>query len=466
MVETLAGRYELGETIGSGGMGTVVQAHDTVLTRQVAIKFLRDDMSNDPTTIGRFKREARIAASLSHPGIAAVYDFSEENDRFFIVMELLDGKDLHQILANGPLQPLAAAEIVAQVADALTAAHAQGAVHRDIKPANIFITEDGTVKVTDFGIARAAGHSTLTGTGAMIGTPRYLAPEQVTGEAATARSDIYSLGCVLYQAITGQAPFEGETSIAVALSHRDLPIPSARDVNPSIPQSIDDVIARAMAKSPGHRFASAAQMSRALRNITDVSATVPIAIAGPDETQVLSQPVPPKTRRPFIAIIAVAIAALMLGLGARACLSQGPVSVPSMVGLSLKAATAAAKDAHVTLQTDRIDSIEPIDQVVGQQPAPGLTISRGGIVKVQVSTGGVRIPSVEGLPVTEGQRILREAGLVSQIVASVSSNEPDLILRQQPAGEDLAARGTVIRLTISKQDGDLDNKGKGRRSGN
>lgn len=264
--ETLAGRYHLGEVIGVGGMGTVVRARDEVLDRLVAVKLLKDELAGDGATVERFRREARIAAALSHPGICSVFDFGEEEGRLFIVMELLDGGDLHALIARqGPLSPAVAAGLVAQAADALDHAHRAGAIHRDVKPGNIFLTKDGRVKVTDFGIAYAASQAPVTATGSLLGTPFYVSPEQALGEPATPVVDVYSLGCVLFQLVAGRPPYEGESFLAIARAHLTDPIPSARALNPDVPEAIDAVVRRALAKEPEERFATAAEMARQLR---------------------------------------------------------------------------------------------------------------------------------------------------------------------------------------------------------
>ena len=284
------GRYRLGEVIGAGGMGTVMSATDEVLGRSVAVKLLRDDLTSDERALRRFRQEARIAASLSHPGIAAVYDFVEDSvggrSRHAIVMELLDGQDLHSTLErDGALDPAAAAGILAEAAEALAYAHERGAVHRDVKPANIFLTRAGVVKVTDFGVADAGGAGQLTTTGALVGTPDFLSPEQVRGHKATAASDIYSLGCVAYELVTGQAPFHGDNPIAVATARLDSDTPSPRAVNPQVSPELDAVIRRALAQDPADRFPSAGAMAVSLRAAVRPSpgdgAAVPAPVVGP-----------------------------------------------------------------------------------------------------------------------------------------------------------------------------------------
>src|ERR1700704_6196061 len=270
--QTVLGRYRLGEAIGAGGMGTVLRGHDEVLGREVAVKLLREELAADERSLARFRQEARIAASLSHPGIASVYDFAEEAGRPAIVMELLDGQDLHTILQReGPMEPRRCAGILAQAADAPPYAHGLGAVQRGLKAAHIFLTRSGAVKITDFGVAYAAGANQLTTTGALIGTPDYLSPEQVRGQRATAASDIYSLGCVAFQLVTGTVPFAGDNSIAAATARLDAPAPSARSLNPSVAPDLDAVISRSLAEEPRDRFPSAAAMARALRSAAGVT---------------------------------------------------------------------------------------------------------------------------------------------------------------------------------------------------
>jgi serine/threonine-protein kinase len=262
----LQGRYRLEGELARGAMGTIFAAMDERLGRRVAIKVPRGALAMDEDFLERFRREALAAAALSHPNIASVFDYGQERGQPFIVMELVTGRDLAQILEQGPLSPGRAAAIAEQVSAALAHAHQAGVIHRDIKPANIIVSvEDGDrVKVTDFGIAKATGDLTITATGAMFGTPQYISPEQAQGEPATARSDIYSLGIVLYEMLVGAPPFEGGTMVALAMRHVNDEVGPPSSVAPGIPPSLDRIVLKATAKDPEQRFHTAGEMLEAL----------------------------------------------------------------------------------------------------------------------------------------------------------------------------------------------------------
>ena len=254
----LGGRYKLGEMIGTGGMADVYVAEDTRLARQVAVKVLRSDLARDPSFVARFRKEALAAAGLNHPGIVAVYDSGEEPAPY-IVMELISGHTLRELIHKGERVPLKRAlEIGEGILAALEYSHHSGIVHRDIKPANIMITDHGDVKVMDFGIARALADlgATLTSTWNVVGTAQYLSPEQATGESADLRSDIYSVGCLLYELVAGQPPFTGDTPVAIAYQHvsADFVLPSA--INLNLDENIDKIITVALAKNPEDRYQS------------------------------------------------------------------------------------------------------------------------------------------------------------------------------------------------------------------
>lgn len=278
--QRLADRYELGEVIGRGGMGTVYRAVDSVLGRPVAVKVLRGSVvDHDPSSVARFEREARAAATLSHPGVVAVYDTGADDASRFIVMELIVGRSLEAILRqDGPLDPDRAVAIAARVADALAAAHGAGIVHRDIKPANVMVASDGTVKVLDFGIARAIDGTTLTQNAMVLGTAAYMSPEQACGRPADERSDIYSLGCVLYAMLAGHPPFTGDRAAAVLHQHANIAPRALRDGGNHVPRSLEAIVLQMLEKSPDQRPQSAAQV-RDLLSTPTAGPTVTAATA-------------------------------------------------------------------------------------------------------------------------------------------------------------------------------------------
>ncbi len=257
----LLDRYEVGRLLGAGGMAEVFEGRDRLLARRVAIKVLQAQFARDPSFLIRFKREAQAAASLSHPNIVGVYDTGTEDGTHFIVMEYVEGRTLKDVIrAEGPLYSERAAEICADVCSALIAAHARGLIHRDIKPGNVMLTPEGKVKVMDFGIARATTSETITQTAAVVGTAQYISPEQAQGQTVDYRSDIYSVGCCLYEMLTGTVPFTGATPVAIAYRHvREDPTPP-RMLNPDVPAPLEAICLKAMAKLPDNRYQTAAEM--------------------------------------------------------------------------------------------------------------------------------------------------------------------------------------------------------------
>jgi serine/threonine protein kinase len=265
MITLLGNRYRLGERIADGGMGSVYRAVDENLGRPVAVKVLRRELADEPTFLERFRREARAAAAVAHPGVAGVYDYGELGGRPFIVMELVEGEDLaERIAARGRLPWPEAFTIGEQVARALAAAHAHGLVHRDIKPANVLVGHDGRAKVTDFGIAKGATSATLTRTGMVLGSANYVAPEQAQGDDVGPAADQYSLGCVLFEAVTGRTPYGGANPVAIATQHVSAPVPDPRKDRPDLPAPAAALIRRTLAKHPEDRFPSTAALATAL----------------------------------------------------------------------------------------------------------------------------------------------------------------------------------------------------------
>ncbi len=347
-----ADRYRLDSRIATGGMGEVWRATDTALGRQVAVKVLKAEYADDPAFRQRFAIEARHAAALHHPGVAGVFDFGEAHSagvadgsgvpRPYLVMELVEGEPLSVLLRQGAessrhLDPDAVRDLLAQAGEAIGAAHAAGIVHRDVKPANLMVTPGGQLKVTDFGIARAADGAGMTQTGAVMGTPQYLSPEQAQGLPATSRSDVYSLGVVAFECLAGRRPFEADSPIATALAHIREPLP---DLPADVPADLAAVVRRALAKDPGERFADGAEFAAALRDpatemlrhqtVVPVVAPAAAAVAAADATQVLpataSPPLPPAARpsqpsragsraagrSPWLAVIVTLLAAALV----------------------------------------------------------------------------------------------------------------------------------------------------------
>ncbi|MDQ3619224.1 MAG: Stk1 family PASTA domain-containing Ser/Thr kinase, partial [Actinomycetota bacterium] len=298
---TYGGRYEVIERAGVGGMAEVYRARDELLGREVAVKVLSDKFSRDHSFVERFRREAQSAANLNHPNIASIYDYGDDGGTYFIVMEYIDGQPLSDVIeADAPLMPERAAEVASDVARALERAHASGLVHRDIKPGNIMMNSNGQTKVTDFGIARALtsdGEATMTQTGMVIGTASYLSPEQAQGNPVDPRSDVYALGCVLYEMLTGSAPFTGDSPLSIAYKHvRENPEPPSH-LNPDVPQELDAIVLKAMAKNPDNRFSGAAEMREDLARFlagqkvhaTPILADTTMVVAPEGGTQVLRQ---------------------------------------------------------------------------------------------------------------------------------------------------------------------------------
>ena len=263
-------RYEIEKLIGEGGMANVYLAHDTILDRKVAVKVLRGDLAGDEKFVRRFQREALSASSLSHPNIVEIYDVGEDDGNFYIVMEFIEGKTLKQLIKKrGVLSLSETIDIMLQLLDALATAHDSYIIHRDIKPQNIMIKESGLVKITDFGIAMALNSVELTQTNSVMGSVHYLPPEQASGKGSTIRSDIYSLGILMFEMLTGKMPFKGDSAVEIALKHMKEPLPSVRELNPVVPQSVENIIIKAAAKNPKNRYRDVREMAADIKTCLD-----------------------------------------------------------------------------------------------------------------------------------------------------------------------------------------------------
>ncbi|WP_067469480.1 Stk1 family PASTA domain-containing Ser/Thr kinase [Nocardia amamiensis] len=486
--KNLSSRYELGEIIGFGGMSEVHKARDIRLSRDVAIKVLRADLARDPTFYLRFKREAQNAAALNHPAIVAVYDTGEaEVDGGplpYIVMEYVDGDTLRDIVrGKGPLPPRRAMEVVADVCAALDFSHKAGIVHRDMKPANIMINRSGAVKVMDFGIARAIADSSnpMTQTAAVIGTAQYLSPEQARGETVDARSDVYSVGCVLFEILTGEPPFTGDSPIAVAYQHvrEDPRLPS--HVLPGVPRELDSVVLKAMSKNPANRYQTAAEMRADLiRVLGGQKPSAPMVMTDEDRSTFMSSDEPaPRSyrtierdddtaeqesadpdgqrRTAYIALGAAAAIAVvfalfwvLIGPGSR----PDQVAVPDLANRSAQQAQDALQKLGFTVAIQqKPDGKVATGNVIATQPLGGSRIDEGSTVTVQVSSGPaqVQVPRLDGLTQQEAEQKLNSIGL--QMDPNVdrkpsSIQDTDKVIGTEPAAGSRVDAGRTIVVVI------------------
>ena len=427
----LSGRYELLRVIGRGGMAEVYAARDQTLGREVAVKLLLERFRDDAAFTRRFQDEARNVARLNHPNLVAVYDTGADTGQPYIVMELVRGRSMQQAIAAGGLTEDRALEVVADVCSALSYAHSQNLIHRDIKPGNILLAEDGTVKVTDFGIARAIDEETVTQTAAVLGTAAYLSPEQAQGFEVDARSDIYSLGVVLYEALTGLQPFSGDSPVTIAYQHVQETPRTPRELDPSISPAAEAIAMRALAKNPANRYRDAAEMRDDLLNARVGGPVYAPAVLSPAESTALLQTTPPprpvddtserrKRGAVYVLLTLLALAALLAAgwfIADLLASDEGPqVSVPNVLDLpqDLAEEMIVANDLQVGNISERItDEVEP-GVVLEQNPAAGELVTEGSRVNLVVSVGEdtVVVPTIEGLSEDEALAALRDAGLV------------------------------------------------------
>ncbi len=482
----LSDRYELGEILGFGGMSEVHLARDVRLHRDVAVKVLRADLARDPSFYLRFRREAQNAAALNHPSIVAVYDTGEAETAAgplpYIVMEYVDGVTLRDIVhSDGPLPPRRAIEIIADACQALNFSHQNGIIHRDVKPANIMISTTNAVKVMDFGIARAIADSgnSVTQTAAVIGTAQYLSPEQARGDSVDARSDVYSLGCVLYEILTGEPPFTGDSPVSVAYQHvREDPIPPSRR-HEGISADLDAVVLKALAKNPENRYQTAAEMRADLVRVhngetpeapkvfTDADRSSLLSSGGGHGAHPRTDPLPRQSlgdsdderlggsvARWVVAVavlavltIVVVIAINTFGGGTR------DVQVPDVRGqVSADAIAALQNRGFKTRTLQKPDSAIPPDHVISTDPAANAAVSAGDEITVNVSTGPEQreVPDVSSLSYSEAVSKLKAAGFTKFKQAS-SPSTPELmgrVIGTSPPANQTSAITNVITVIV------------------
>jgi len=486
----ISGRYKLEKHIGGGGMSNVYLAHDMILDRDVAIKILRYDFSNEEDLHRRFQREALSVTSLTHDNIVTIYDVGEDGDIHYIVMEHVKGQTLKEYIAdNAPVQPAKAVTIMKQLLSAIEHAHEHHIVHRDIKPQNILLDEEGNVKVTDFGIAMALSATSFTQTNSVLGTVHYLSPEQARGGTATRKSDIYALGIVLFELLTGQLPFKGESAVSIALKHLQAETPSVRAINAAIPQSLENVVLRATAKKPEDRYVSVKEMhahiARSLDtdylnepkyvpSVDDDATKVmpvikqPIPLDEIQETRKLEDrkpkvdpaPAPVKKKSKKGKIIALIIGALLL-IGLIVVLAfpgmfrPAKIEVPDVVGMTLEEATEELEATGFVIGEVREQYSEEVEegQVIRTTPEAGRMRDPETEINLYVSQGPETIKVNDYV----GRSIEQVRPLVADSFQSVTENEEfsdepiGTIIAQQPeAGEEVNAIETELILTVSK----------------
>ena len=415
-------RYEIIKTIGEGGMANVYLAHDTILDRKVAIKVLRGDLSNDEKFIRRFKREALSVSNLSHPNIVEVYDVGEEDGNYYIVMEYIEGKTLKQLLQKrGALTLTEVIDIMSQLTDGLAHAHEAYIIHRDIKPQNIMIEDNGRIKITDFGIAMALNSTQLTQTNSVMGSVHYLPPEQANGKGATVKSDIYSLGILMYELLTGSVPFKGDTAVEIALKHMKEKVPSVRKQNPTIPQSVENIILKATAKNPKNRYDSVREMHADLETAlerdnekrlvyeypeNDLEETKVIApISKEPKKSVVDKPLEKeeiekddsvlnekneKNKLPIILAAVLLVFLIVLAIVYLLISNQDvkEVKVPNVVGLTTEEAIKEIEKANLkyTTKTEESTTVEE-GKVIRTEPKAGSTKTKGSTITIVESSG-------------------------------------------------------------------------------
>ena len=479
-------RYEIIKSIGEGGMANVYLAYDTILDRNVAIKVLRGDLANDEKFVRRFQREALSASSLSHPNIVAMYDVGEDDGLYYIVMEYVEGKTLKQLLKKrGSITLSEAIDIMLQLTDGMAHAHDSYIVHRDLKPQNIMIEDDGQIKITDFGIAMALNSTQLTQTNSVMGSVHYLPPEQAAGKGTTIKSDIYSMGIIFYELLTGELPFKGDSAVEIALKQMKEPLPDVHKLNNDIPQSIENIILKSTAKNPKNRYDDAKSMHNDLltalnddrineepyvypypENEVDETTKIMKPISEDDEEGIATPITDEKTKKSNKLIIALSIIAGVIIIALisvffiiPALTAESDVEVPDVSGMTVRRATNELEDAglKVNSEVEEVSSDEvKEDRVVRTDPRSGRTVKEGTEVTLYVSTG-VETHTLENyvnMDVGEARNLLEDMGLT----VTIEEIEPDsttcsvigqnLVISQSLDEGSEVASGDTITLTV------------------
>lgn len=490
----ISGRYKILDVIGGGGMSNVYLAHDMILDRDVAIKVLHYNFSNEQEMHRRFQREALSATSLTHPNIVSIYDVGEDGDMHYLVMEYVKGQTLKQYIQKyAPLAPVKCVNIMKQLTSAIASAHQNQIIHRDIKPQNILMDESGNVKITDFGIAMALEDTSFTRTNSVLGTVHYLSPEQARGGTATKKSDIYSLGIVLYELLTGELPFSGESAVAIALKHLQSDTPSVRSIVPSIPQSLENVVLKATAKDPLHRYLSVEEMKEDLEtvlsdershetkfippfdedatklipvikeaeidSIQDLEKTKAIPIKEKDSYNDEKKEKKGKRKNKVLIFVGLLLSLLLVFLIVLFLypdlFSEKRYEVPDVTNQNVDKAIRTLENAGFVIGDQTKQNSDDIkeDKIISTNPVAGKERTKGTEIDLTISEGPKKteITNYVGKDITQVKQLLEKQGFNVNVKESYSDETEGTIIQQSPKeGESVIAKDTTVTLTISK----------------
>ena len=487
----LAGRYELIEKIGDGGMAIVYKAKDRLLKRFIAVKILKPEFVQDIKFVENFRKESHAAASLSHPNIVSIYDVGQEGNINYIVMELVSGKTLNELIKEeAPMDYRKAADIAKQVAAGLSAAHKKGIVHRDVKPHNILMTEDGIAKITDFGIAKAVTNTTIVDSGKdnVMGSVHYFSPEQAKGTNVDEKSDIYSLGIVLYEMLTGKVPFDGDNPVTIALMQINEPITPPSVFNHNVPPGLERIVMKAVEKQPKNRFDSADEMIDALDKMEVVNRVVGDSIYdGAEELNEAydsydnydtysfgreelnkeagrnkkSKGKGSKNKKKIAIIAAAVIVALaaLVGIGfATGLFDKKDIEVPDFRGMTIEEAEDKAEDLGIEVKIGKYEFSTEYeqDQIMDQDPNHGEMVAKGDTVTVDISKGGERgvIPNLIGKSEEDAKKMIEDYGFeLGTVKEKESHEEKGTVIEQDPSAGSEGKQGDTINITISDGSG-------------